>query len=76
MRDWKMARQRTPRLSCVPRAIVKHVCGWAIVHGEHDMLAVKPTIHACMMLILEWKERNHCESWHIDNLFIFDKIEW
>ncbi len=74
---WIDEREPTPNMYCVPKRIERHEHGWAIVHGPNEnMLAVKSSITGCMLLILEWKRRGMCESWHIDNLFIFDAIEW
>ena len=72
-------RKPTPHRYYCPRAIVKQDDGYAILHGPDNVAgtyAWKPTLTQAMLLILEWKKRGHCESWHIDNLFIFGKIEF
>jgi hypothetical protein len=75
-----MERKQTPYGMYIPQAIVKANMlqgGYYVVHGERgNMLAWKPTIVQCMLLIMHWKRHGHCESWHIDNLFIFNRIEF
>ncbi len=61
-----------------PRAIVKHVCGYAVVHGYKDDVVYthKDTIRECVSLCIEWKNSGHCTAGDIDALFLNNLIEF
>ena len=70
-------RTKTPTQDYVPRRIVRMAHGWGILHGSYDDLVLpQKTIRDCFLKIIEWKQQGLCESWHVDNLFLFDAIEW